>query len=289
MGQLTHGMNLEQVEELGRFLQGRAGELDRISAEVDAKVRASSWLGSDADTFRNDWWPAHRKHLVHVGETVRGFGQSALNNASEQRAASDEAATVAGPGGSIAAPPPVATAPGSTSESSGGGQPGAASGMLPGSNRTIAEMDASFRRIMVGTLAPYGPGGDFEYQCTAWANFRWRELGYDGPLISGHGGAMAGNAPGDLSPTASLGAMASYGAGTPGSPGHVMIVEELHGGGAAPQRIRVSEMNVGNNDWNTADASEYRSDAWWARQSDGSWRRESDGAVRSLNFAGFPA
>lgn len=100
MGALTHGMDPKEVEELGRFLQARGNDLDRLASEVEAKVRSTSWQGADADLFRNDWWPAHRSKVTAAAERVRGLGQSALNNAAEQLQASDAGAgNVAGPGG----------------------------------------------------------------------------------------------------------------------------------------------------------------------------------------------
>lgn len=84
MSDLTHGMDLAAVEELGRFLQAQADAFDLIVWQVDALVRSTSWVGADADRFRHDWWPSHRGQVLDAAERVRGLGQSALNNASEQ-------------------------------------------------------------------------------------------------------------------------------------------------------------------------------------------------------------
>jgi hypothetical protein len=93
-------MDPQQVEELGRFLQARAADLERVVSDIDAKVRSTSWQGTDADQFRTQWWPAHRSKISAAAGSVQGLGQSALNNAAEQvRASQGEAGVVSGPGG----------------------------------------------------------------------------------------------------------------------------------------------------------------------------------------------
>lgn len=85
-------MNIADVEELGRLLQDRSRDLEALASGIETRIRASSWQGVDADRFRNDWWPKHRAKLLTLGQELAGLGQSALNNASAQRAASDDAA-----------------------------------------------------------------------------------------------------------------------------------------------------------------------------------------------------
>ena len=104
MAGLTHGMNPTEVEDLGRHLQAQAAELERLVDQLDRSVRSTSWQGADAQRFRTQWWPAHRTRLAEVAESVKGFGQSALNNAAEQRRASGAsgAASVDGGTGSAA-------------------------------------------------------------------------------------------------------------------------------------------------------------------------------------------
>lgn len=85
MGELTHGMNVEQVDELGRFLKQKGSDLGQLALTIDSRIRQSSWTGGDADRFRHDWWPAHRGMLDRIANEIDGLGQSALNNAAEQR------------------------------------------------------------------------------------------------------------------------------------------------------------------------------------------------------------
>lgn len=85
---LTHGMDIAGVEALGQLLQQRSEQVEAIQKELDLRLSASSWIGSDADAFRQQAWPAARARLAQVAADLRGFGQSALNNAAEQRQAS---------------------------------------------------------------------------------------------------------------------------------------------------------------------------------------------------------
>ncbi len=84
----THGMNVEQVSQLGRTLQAKADEITTMIGQIDGQLNGTTWEGPDAQQFKGQWWPEHKGHLQQVAEQIRGFGQSALNNASEQEAAS---------------------------------------------------------------------------------------------------------------------------------------------------------------------------------------------------------
>jgi surface antigen/uncharacterized protein YukE len=84
------GMDVDAVEAAGRQLQAKAQSIDAIVANLDKTVASLNgvWDGKDAQTFIHEWWPDHRKALATVSQSVGGLGQSALNNASEQRKAS---------------------------------------------------------------------------------------------------------------------------------------------------------------------------------------------------------
>lgn len=188
MAQLTHGMNLAEVQDLGRFLQAKAGEVEALAAEVENRVRATSWKGSDADTFRDQWWPAHRKVVRSVSETIRGFGQSALNNVAEQRRASQVDGTVAGPGGSgprHQPGPPAPSAPGHPGTSP---SPTAA---IPGADDAVARMER-----LVGSK-------DYEYWCARTVAQAWGQShsGYEDAHAQWQAAVAQGIAhPGDHAP-----------------------------------------------------------------------------------------
>lgn len=81
---ITHGMNIEDVRQTGRELQGKSQELQNIINGLQARVDGTTWEGPDAQRFKNDWWPKHKQVLVNMVQELHGLGQSALNNAQEQ-------------------------------------------------------------------------------------------------------------------------------------------------------------------------------------------------------------
>ena len=85
MAAVTHGMNPDEVERLGRKLQEDAANLQATLKAIQKLVHSTTWVGPDADTFKNQWWPDHQTRLSNAANDLHGFGQSALNNASEQR------------------------------------------------------------------------------------------------------------------------------------------------------------------------------------------------------------
>ena len=87
---VSHGMNIEAVRALGNKLQqDYASRIDAVITELNNAVSdtSSTWIGPDAEAFRS-WWPAKKSALQAIREDLFGFGQSALNNASEQENAS---------------------------------------------------------------------------------------------------------------------------------------------------------------------------------------------------------
>jgi uncharacterized protein YukE len=86
------GMDVDQVEQAGRQLKTQAGKIDALIKEINGVVTglASVWDGADAQRFVNDWWPKHRQALVAAQHEIDGLGQSALNNATEQRGVSNK-------------------------------------------------------------------------------------------------------------------------------------------------------------------------------------------------------
>jgi surface antigen len=244
MSNVTHGMNVDEVDALGGLLQSKADQLRHLIRDLEAVLSRTVWDGPDAVAFKQQWWPDHRGRLQAVAEQVHGFGQSALNNATEQRTASGVT-----PGGgsrtTSAGSGPVPTTPSSAS-------PDHASGGYPAWGQPISDDEAkriADEFIPKGERHHYdfsgeGGKGDNWYQCTAWAKARWRQMGYTGPDWRGDGGAVASNInrllgrPDSTTPT--VGAIASR-------PGHVAVVEavRVHNGQV---QARFSEMNMGDGD-----------------------------------------
>lgn len=79
------GMNPDEVERLGQVLQERAGELEAIVARLESLVHSTTWMGPDANEFKGPWWDGHKNQLRQIAQQLHGFGQSAKNNAAEQR------------------------------------------------------------------------------------------------------------------------------------------------------------------------------------------------------------
>ncbi|MDH6246236.1 CHAP domain-containing protein [Mycobacterium sp. OTB74] len=110
------GMDAGLVEQAGRQLKSHAASIQSLIAQVDKTVNglASIWQGQDATQFVTQWWPQHKKSLQAAQQQVDGLGQSALNNASEQRQASS-----GGSGGAVSSASPAhAASPASSSGAS---------------------------------------------------------------------------------------------------------------------------------------------------------------------------
>lgn len=81
------GMDVDAVETTSKDLKSKANQIKSLISSIDSSVKnlASVWDGKDAQTFVNNWWPAHKKNLTSVANDVEGLGTSAWNNAQEQR------------------------------------------------------------------------------------------------------------------------------------------------------------------------------------------------------------
>ena len=323
---VTHGMDVGEVRRLGGSLQSKADQLDRLVRDVDRGVGGSSWVGPDATRFKTQWWPEHKAQLLRASQDLHGLGQSALNDADEQ----DRASGVGRDGKVLG----LATwmpkhrswtlaeffaimavffrkwlethSPGESSDipiaepgdGPAAGEVGASSGELSNSHRSWEEVQKVYEADSPGMRGmgkhAYGGNDGYDYQCTSWAKYRWRELGYEGDFGTSDGGRtgkgweMAGFNSGSVDTPPSLGAMASYGDGGEGSYGHVMIVEEVSATADGLPRIRVSEMNVGTRNYEVGRPEEFRDENWFVQQPNGSWSREGGSAVGEVRFATFP-
>ncbi len=97
------GMNIAEVEALALTLRKSADELAGFAAVLNRLVTTAAWQGPTAAKFKQQWWPQHRTRVGQIEANIRGFGQSAVNNASDQRKASEEGvgAAIAGGGSSL--------------------------------------------------------------------------------------------------------------------------------------------------------------------------------------------
>lgn len=80
------GMDTNEVNRLAANLKGQADAIEGVIKAVNNAVSQLQgvWKGQDAVQFA-DWWNSqHRPHLQQAANAVRGLGQSAQNNATEQ-------------------------------------------------------------------------------------------------------------------------------------------------------------------------------------------------------------
>lgn len=284
MNVITQGMEVDEVDALGRMLQAKGDQLRLLTQEVEGIVTRTVWDGPDAVAFKQQWWPEHRVRLEAVADQVHGFGQSALNNASEQRTASGIAVAPEGgrsPGvGAIAATAGAAAAAlgahGTTAPAPAAlDRPGARVGQLPRS--TSYDPDAR------NDGSPMSRGGyrvdDGGYalnNCTSWAYTRRAELGLTDRPASGHGdGWQWGIGPASTQPP-TLGAAVSSPPTASNEFGHVMVVEGISADGSV---MSISEMNRDGRETGMVSFAEWRRDP-------GSdlWRRSGLGNPVRLTF-----
>lgn len=81
------GMDVDLVESASKELKARATDITNLISEIDRTVNGllANWNGPDAQKFVHEWWPEHKKQLAAAGTTIAGLGQSAWNNAQDQR------------------------------------------------------------------------------------------------------------------------------------------------------------------------------------------------------------
>jgi uncharacterized protein YukE len=80
-------MDVDAVEGIAKQLQSLADQISQLESQINGKVQQlpGIWDGKDAQTFVTQWWPQHQKSLKAAAEAVKGLGQAAINNASQQR------------------------------------------------------------------------------------------------------------------------------------------------------------------------------------------------------------
>jgi uncharacterized protein YukE len=81
------GMDVEAVEGVSKQLKSQASQIGALVGSIDKMVSGLTgvWDGPDAHTFVSQWWPEHKKQLLNAQSQIDGLGQSAWNNAQEQR------------------------------------------------------------------------------------------------------------------------------------------------------------------------------------------------------------
>jgi WXG100 family type VII secretion target len=80
-------MDVEAVERLAGQLEHQAAAIDGVVNHINSLVGQLQgvWKGHDATEFENWWNQQHRPALIHARDAINGLGQSAKNNAADQR------------------------------------------------------------------------------------------------------------------------------------------------------------------------------------------------------------
>lgn len=84
------GMDPDVIERIGTQLKSQAQQIESVIHAIEGLIgeARASWQGQDAVQF-NDWWTSqHRPALSNAQQAIDGLGQSAMNNAAQQRDAS---------------------------------------------------------------------------------------------------------------------------------------------------------------------------------------------------------
>jgi hypothetical protein len=83
-GNITHGMNVEQVKQLAQQLNQKGTQIDQILQEVNTALQNTSWVGPDAENFKNKWTSEGVRQLNAAKQILTDASQAANRNASEQ-------------------------------------------------------------------------------------------------------------------------------------------------------------------------------------------------------------
>ena len=81
------GMNVDVVENQARQLQHLAEQTKSLITKVDGEIArlAENWHGDDAKKFQTEWEGQHKASLTQSAQILDQMGQSAQQQASQQR------------------------------------------------------------------------------------------------------------------------------------------------------------------------------------------------------------
>ena len=86
------GAQTDAVRAQGTACAGAAARIEDLLATCDGLIGAVTWIGPDAEAFREHWRGRVRGHLQHAIETLRADGEELHGHAEEQDGASGEGA-----------------------------------------------------------------------------------------------------------------------------------------------------------------------------------------------------
>ena len=82
------GMDTGAVRTLAGHLGTKAEEIDSLTAALTSELDGVQWMGTDGDTFRNDWHTTYRNQLSTISSALRDASSRAVSNAVQQEEAS---------------------------------------------------------------------------------------------------------------------------------------------------------------------------------------------------------
>jgi len=83
-GNISHGMNIGEVKQLAQKLNQKAEQIQQVITEVNQAVGNTSWIGPDADTFKNKWNSEGVRQLTAAKDILTHASQAANRNAETQ-------------------------------------------------------------------------------------------------------------------------------------------------------------------------------------------------------------
>lgn len=82
------GLDPEQMGALQKLMQRDAGEIRTLTKQLDSKLRAAWWKGTDADRFRAEWDSGHKAQLDKVAAALEAQAKVIATNVTQQTQAS---------------------------------------------------------------------------------------------------------------------------------------------------------------------------------------------------------
>ncbi len=84
---ITHGMDPDQVEQLGGRINSEAQNLQALMTKLDGLVQSmqNNWKGTDSDRFATEYTGQYRGQINAAVQQLEALSQTAIRNANEQR------------------------------------------------------------------------------------------------------------------------------------------------------------------------------------------------------------
>ncbi|MBU1250724.1 MAG: CHAP domain-containing protein [Actinobacteria bacterium] len=296
------GADLDQLRALSARLKAQSGKMREIANSSTFALQAAEWTGGEIDAIRDQWRRNSVPTIMRLAEALDELGSDLDQHMLEQERASGGGASGPwsdfidmirrsidkfiggivgpGPGGEAG---PSGPGPHPREQDTGGDTDEGNSPPQGGSDSSRPEPSQEAFDRRAGGNPAFGPGGQFDGQCTSWVHFRRNQLGLTSPIRWEDGG-FVGTGGSQLTQIADpvSGAVGSF----PGNT-HTFIVEGVST--AEPRTITVSEMNVGpmvnaarseTSGLGTVSTDTYTETA----PGSGVWRN-SNGVERRLSFA----